>query len=348
LTPSEEAFLRNYAGVVHSQMSQLPQHNIDQGMTRCDCEQLNVPPKEEGDELDASAEPLPPPFEWAWWGLMDQEGESSTQSLPEQPCGGAVGLTAEGLTAEGHTAEGLTAEGLTAEGLTAEGHTAEGHTAEGHTAEGLVGEGLAAEGLAGEGLSAEGLSAEGLSAEGLTAEGLSAEGLTAEGPLSGRSVPREAGRRGSSWDQDAGDGIYTAAILVPHRVLVHHVHRVRSGYRKGVQLIACSSYFSLQSTRNMAVLSSGPDHCSDGVSSVCSPSSRPAAASSELCLYRGEGTYLLMLQPGYDRTAISDRGVKLIPWSPDRTAVCRGAHRSTSEVTGLSAVTSLLPPVVYS
>lgn len=31
LTPSEEAFLRNYAGVVHSQMSQLPQHNIDQG-----------------------------------------------------------------------------------------------------------------------------------------------------------------------------------------------------------------------------------------------------------------------------------------------------------------------------
>ncbi|KAJ3586667.1 hypothetical protein NHX12_013063, partial [Muraenolepis orangiensis] len=30
LTPSEEAFLRNYAGVVHSQMSQLPQHNIDQ------------------------------------------------------------------------------------------------------------------------------------------------------------------------------------------------------------------------------------------------------------------------------------------------------------------------------
>lgn len=33
LTPSEEAFLRNYAGVVHSQMSQLPQHNIDQGKT---------------------------------------------------------------------------------------------------------------------------------------------------------------------------------------------------------------------------------------------------------------------------------------------------------------------------
>lgn len=31
LTQSEEAFLRNYAGVVHSQMSQLPQHNIDQG-----------------------------------------------------------------------------------------------------------------------------------------------------------------------------------------------------------------------------------------------------------------------------------------------------------------------------
>lgn len=33
LTPNEEAFLRNYAGVVHSQMSQLPQHNIDQGKT---------------------------------------------------------------------------------------------------------------------------------------------------------------------------------------------------------------------------------------------------------------------------------------------------------------------------
>ena len=35
LTPSEEAFLRNYAGVVHSQMSQLPQHNIDQGKALC-------------------------------------------------------------------------------------------------------------------------------------------------------------------------------------------------------------------------------------------------------------------------------------------------------------------------
>uniref|UniRef100_A0A3P9H8B2 Beta-catenin-interacting protein 1 n=1 Tax=Oryzias latipes TaxID=8090 RepID=A0A3P9H8B2_ORYLA len=34
LTPSEEAFLRSYSGVVHSQMSQLPQHNIDQG--KCD------------------------------------------------------------------------------------------------------------------------------------------------------------------------------------------------------------------------------------------------------------------------------------------------------------------------
>ncbi|MBN3326177.1 LZIC protein, partial [Atractosteus spatula] len=35
LTPSEEAFLRNYAGVVHSQMSQLPQHPIDQGECAC-------------------------------------------------------------------------------------------------------------------------------------------------------------------------------------------------------------------------------------------------------------------------------------------------------------------------
>ncbi|CAI9560753.1 unnamed protein product [Staurois parvus] len=31
LTPSEEAFLRSYAGVVTSQLSQLPQHSIDQG-----------------------------------------------------------------------------------------------------------------------------------------------------------------------------------------------------------------------------------------------------------------------------------------------------------------------------
>ncbi|CAN2388084.1 beta-catenin-interacting protein 1 [Bufo gargarizans] len=31
LTPSEEAFLRSYAGVVNSQLSQLPQHSIDQG-----------------------------------------------------------------------------------------------------------------------------------------------------------------------------------------------------------------------------------------------------------------------------------------------------------------------------
>ncbi|KAK1157316.1 beta-catenin-interacting protein 1 [Huso huso] len=31
LTPSEEAFLRSYSGVVNSQLSQLPQHPIDQG-----------------------------------------------------------------------------------------------------------------------------------------------------------------------------------------------------------------------------------------------------------------------------------------------------------------------------
>uniref|UniRef100_A0A8B9IWU4 Beta-catenin-interacting protein 1 n=1 Tax=Amazona collaria TaxID=241587 RepID=A0A8B9IWU4_9PSIT len=46
LTASEEEFLRTYAGVVNSQLSQLPQHSIDQGrqaerrgklhcMTRC-------------------------------------------------------------------------------------------------------------------------------------------------------------------------------------------------------------------------------------------------------------------------------------------------------------------------
>uniref|UniRef100_A0A8D0C3C9 Beta-catenin-interacting protein 1 n=1 Tax=Salvator merianae TaxID=96440 RepID=A0A8D0C3C9_SALMN len=31
LTSSEEEFLRTYAGVVNSQLSQLPQHSIDQG-----------------------------------------------------------------------------------------------------------------------------------------------------------------------------------------------------------------------------------------------------------------------------------------------------------------------------
>ncbi|XP_043532127.1 beta-catenin-interacting protein 1 isoform X2 [Chiloscyllium plagiosum] len=34
LTPSEEAFLRTYAGVVNSQLSQLPQHPIDQDAAR--------------------------------------------------------------------------------------------------------------------------------------------------------------------------------------------------------------------------------------------------------------------------------------------------------------------------
>ncbi|XP_031469442.1 beta-catenin-interacting protein 1 isoform X1 [Phasianus colchicus] len=32
LTASEEEFLRTYAGVVNSQLSQLPQHSIDQGL----------------------------------------------------------------------------------------------------------------------------------------------------------------------------------------------------------------------------------------------------------------------------------------------------------------------------
>ncbi|XP_069893412.1 beta-catenin-interacting protein 1 isoform X3 [Dipodomys merriami] len=32
LTASEEEFLRTYAGVVSSQLSQLPQHSIDQGV----------------------------------------------------------------------------------------------------------------------------------------------------------------------------------------------------------------------------------------------------------------------------------------------------------------------------
>ncbi|XP_043919065.1 beta-catenin-interacting protein 1 isoform X1 [Protopterus annectens] len=31
LTPNEEAFLQTYAGVVSTQLSQLPQHPIDQG-----------------------------------------------------------------------------------------------------------------------------------------------------------------------------------------------------------------------------------------------------------------------------------------------------------------------------
>ncbi|OBS75476.1 hypothetical protein A6R68_14003 [Neotoma lepida] len=34
LTASEEEFLRTYAGVVSSQLSQLPQHSIDQGESR--------------------------------------------------------------------------------------------------------------------------------------------------------------------------------------------------------------------------------------------------------------------------------------------------------------------------
>lgn len=34
LTASEEEFLRTYAGVVSSQLSQLPQHSIDQGELR--------------------------------------------------------------------------------------------------------------------------------------------------------------------------------------------------------------------------------------------------------------------------------------------------------------------------
>lgn len=34
LTASEEEFLRTYAGVVSSQLSQLPQHSIDQGEPR--------------------------------------------------------------------------------------------------------------------------------------------------------------------------------------------------------------------------------------------------------------------------------------------------------------------------
>ena len=34
LTASEEEFLRTYAGVVSTQLSQLPQHSIDQGESR--------------------------------------------------------------------------------------------------------------------------------------------------------------------------------------------------------------------------------------------------------------------------------------------------------------------------
>ncbi|XP_040119309.1 beta-catenin-interacting protein 1 isoform X1 [Oryx dammah] len=34
LTASEEEFLRTYAGVVNSQLSQLPQHSIDQGRSQ--------------------------------------------------------------------------------------------------------------------------------------------------------------------------------------------------------------------------------------------------------------------------------------------------------------------------
>ncbi|CAH7446029.1 Ctnnbip1 [Phodopus roborovskii] len=37
LTTSEEEFLRTYAGVVSSQLSQLPQHSIDQGDKTAQC-----------------------------------------------------------------------------------------------------------------------------------------------------------------------------------------------------------------------------------------------------------------------------------------------------------------------
>ncbi|KAF3820349.1 hypothetical protein GH733_015858 [Mirounga leonina] len=37
LTASEEEFLRTYAGVVNSQLSQLPQHSIDQGESQPGC-----------------------------------------------------------------------------------------------------------------------------------------------------------------------------------------------------------------------------------------------------------------------------------------------------------------------
>ncbi|KAG9482471.1 hypothetical protein GDO78_011255 [Eleutherodactylus coqui] len=43
LTPSEEAFLRSYAGVVNSQLSQLPQHSIDQAGATADLSCLCCP-----------------------------------------------------------------------------------------------------------------------------------------------------------------------------------------------------------------------------------------------------------------------------------------------------------------
>ncbi|MBW03574.1 Beta-catenin-interacting protein 1, partial [Eschrichtius robustus] len=46
LTASEEEFLRTYAGVVSSQLSQLPQHSIDQGLG------------EEEEEMEVSGGPI--------------------------------------------------------------------------------------------------------------------------------------------------------------------------------------------------------------------------------------------------------------------------------------------------
>ncbi|XP_029805069.1 beta-catenin-interacting protein 1 isoform X1 [Suricata suricatta] len=48
LTASEEEFLRTYAGVVNSQLSQLPQHSIDQGL------QTNAQPSRTGHNLSPS------------------------------------------------------------------------------------------------------------------------------------------------------------------------------------------------------------------------------------------------------------------------------------------------------
>lgn len=67
LTASEEEFLRTYAGVVNSQLSQLPQHSIDQG---------------------ESAAPRPAtPFPGAWLqpsqvGVCERRGGATAPSHP--------------------------------------------------------------------------------------------------------------------------------------------------------------------------------------------------------------------------------------------------------------------------
>ncbi|KAJ8780714.1 hypothetical protein J1605_000757 [Eschrichtius robustus] len=71
LTASEEEFLRTYAGVVSSQLSQLPQHSIDQGLSPGWRQRLDVEP------------PEPPggPFSFPSWEPRTQPGNGGDPFL---------------------------------------------------------------------------------------------------------------------------------------------------------------------------------------------------------------------------------------------------------------------------